>query len=199
MEHEERIDKIFTIPNLLSFARILLVPFIVMAYFYAKEYYLAGILVIVSGATDVIDGFIARKFHMISKVGKILDPIADKLTQVAVLVCLASSHIWMLLPVGLMVVKEGFMLVSGYFVVKKANMVYSAEWHGKVATVCLYLTMGMHLFWLGITSLASYISIGISSFMIFLSLIFYGLKNIKIIKEYKRQKEEQVVSDETSD
>ena len=80
---------ILTIPNLLSLFRLLMIPVIVWLYVKEKNYYAAAAMVLISGATDIADGIIARKFNMISDFGKILDPMADKLTQGALIICLS--------------------------------------------------------------------------------------------------------------
>ena len=85
-----------TIPNIISFFRLILIPIFVITYFKESitDHYLWSILIIVtSGISDVVDGFIARKFNMVSDIGKVLDPIADKLTQAVVLLCLVINHI----------------------------------------------------------------------------------------------------------
>ena len=86
-----RDGKIWTIPNFMSFFRLLLVPFIVWAYVGLQNTKLAIILLAVSALTDVLDGRIARRFNMVSDLGKALDPVADKLTQVCVVLCLYLS------------------------------------------------------------------------------------------------------------
>ena len=83
-------NKILTVPNLLSLFRLLLIPVIVWLYWFQKDYFPAGALLILSGLTDLADGYIARHFNAVSNVGKILDPIADKLTQAAMLFCLVT-------------------------------------------------------------------------------------------------------------
>ena len=82
-------NKIFTIPNLLSFLRICLIPVIIWLYLVKDNSIWAGFALIFSGVTDVLDGYIARRFQMISDFGKVLDPVADKLTQAAILICLS--------------------------------------------------------------------------------------------------------------
>lgn len=82
--------QILTIPNLLSVFRILLIPLIVWLYCGKQDYLLAAWVLLLSGVTDIADGFIARHFHMVSDLGKVLDPIADKLTQTVALVCLLT-------------------------------------------------------------------------------------------------------------
>ena len=81
--------QVFTVPNLLSLFRLILIPFIVVYYFTGPQT-VAIVLIAVSAFTDVIDGRIARRFHMISNLGKILDPLADKLTE--------GAHCWSGLP-----------------------------------------------------------------------------------------------------
>ena len=95
VESDQRVDtdRIFTLPNVLSIFRLLLIPLII--YFYETYHYVwaFGTLVL-SGATDVVDGWIARTFHLVSDFGKAIDPIADKLTQIAILLCLMPMKCW---------------------------------------------------------------------------------------------------------
>ena len=79
----------------------------------------------------------ARRFHMISNLGKILDPIADKLTQATMLFCLFTRFPHMIVPLVLMAFKECYMAVSGYMVIRKTGKVSGADWHGKIVTVLL--------------------------------------------------------------
>ena len=88
METNPYQKKILTIPNIMSFFRLVLIPIIVYLYVVKNSYLWTIILLLISGATDIVDGFIARKFNMISNFGKAIDPIADKLTQLALLCCL---------------------------------------------------------------------------------------------------------------
>ena len=136
---------VFTIPNILSMIRICLIPFIVWYYFDTTiEYNLLIVmgLVMFSGLTDVVDGFIARRFNMISEVGKILDPIADKLTQASVVFCLCTKHTVLIPLVIIIVIKELFMLIGTLVILQDvdAETPY-ARWWGKLATVVLYALM----------------------------------------------------------
>ena len=169
--------KIFTIPNVLSMVRICLIPIIVWLYLGKKDYLLTGIFVVISGLTDVVDGWIARTFHMISDVGKVLDPIADKATQAVVILLLTIRFPLMLIPLSVGLVKELFMAISGYMIVKKCNIVLGANWHGKAATVVLTATMALHLVWYSITPIVSLVMICISTAMILLSLVLYAIRN----------------------
>ena len=174
-------NKIITIPNILSLLRICLIPVIVWLFIGKQDYLMAGIFVLISGLTDIVDGFIARTFHMISDVGKVLDPVADKATQFAVLILIATKHPLILIPIGFLAVKEIFMLITGYLVIKKCDVVLGAEWYGKAATVVLSAAMALHLFWLGITPVVSIICIVLSSAFIILALVLYAIRNFKYI------------------
>ena len=133
-----RDGKIWTIPNFMSFFRLLLVPVIVWAYVGLHNTTLTVILLALSALTDVLDGRIARRFHMVSDLGKALDPIADKLTQVIIVLCLAFTYplLWYLL--GICVFREICMGVMGLITIRKTEQVPSARWYGKVSTVVLY-------------------------------------------------------------
>lgn len=136
--------EIFTIPNLLSLFRLLLIPVYVVIYLHADEpsdYFLSGAILAVSCLTDLIDGKIARKFNMITTVGKILDPLADKATQFTLIICLAIKHpiLWYL--VGLFVLKECFQLVAGYLNLRKGRMLKGALFSGKICTTVLFISL----------------------------------------------------------
>ena len=135
--------KTITIPNILSIIRILILPFIVWLYL-IHNYKLSFILLILSGLSDVVDGFIARKFNQVSDLGKVLAPIADKLTQVCVVLALAIGNmqnvaIWVLLII--LVAKEFATLIMAVYLLNNGTKAVSAKWWGKVSTVLLYITM----------------------------------------------------------
>ncbi len=137
-------DRIFTLPNILSFFRLALIPIIV--YFYeAKMYGWAVGMLILSGATDVIDGWIARTFHLVSDFGKALDPLADKLTQAALLLCLLPMKLWWV--VGVMAFKEISIGILTYMIMKRTQKIYSAGWYGKLCTVVIYLSLFILMLW----------------------------------------------------
>lgn len=180
--------KIITIPNILSFFRLCLIPVIVWLYGVDHNYVWAGYILILSGITDMVDGYIARRFHMVSNLGKILDPIADKLTQGIVLICLLFRFPFMIVPFVLMIVKEIFMGVSGILIIQRTGIVCGAEWHGKAATCLLYGMMILHVFWHEITPVVSMLFIIASTLMIGISLGFYGVRNTKIMKQAKESR-----------
>lgn len=136
--------QIVSIPNLLGYFRIILIPFIVWRYLTAQsitDYRAAALIIGVSGITDFLDGFIARKYNMITQLGKALDPIADKLTQGAIVLSLSFRFQWMIPLAVLFVIKEGFMGIMGIIFLKKGMMLDGAKWFGKVCTFVLYVVM----------------------------------------------------------
>lgn len=176
-------SKILTIPNLLSFFRLCLIPVFMWLYCVERNYLWTGIILIISGLTDTVDGIIARKFNMISDLGKVLDPIADKVTQAAMLFCLLTRFPLMIAPLALMVVKEFFMGVTGLLVIQKTGKVLGADWHGKVNTWLLYAMMIIHVFWYNIPDVVSKVLIGICVVMMLISLVLYGRHNLKALRE----------------
>lgn len=168
-------DQILTIPNLLSLVRLALIPLIVWLYCVKREYLMAVVVVIISGATDIIDGYIARKFDMISDFGKILDPIADKLTQGALIICLLKRYDWMRWLLVLFAAKEIIMGISGLVVIKKKDVVNSAQWFGKLTTVVIYGVMILLFLFPGLSEALANAMIALCAAVIILSLAKYLL------------------------
>lgn len=180
-------NKILTIPNLLSLFRLLLIPVIIWLYTVRKDYFLAGALLILSGLTDLADGFIARHFNAVSNVGKILDPIADKLTQAAMLFCLITRFPLMAAPFGVLVLKEIFIGTTGLLMIRKTGKVVGADFHGKVATTLLYAMMILHIFWIGITPAVSATTIVICLVSMLFTLVVYGKRNVRVLRGKKEE------------
>lgn len=176
-------NKILTIPNLLSMVRLLLIPVIVWLYVIKKEYALAAVVLVISGLTDTVDGYIARRFHMISNLGKILDPVADKLTQGIVILCLVTRYPFMGIAFILFVVKEIINALSHMIMMKKSGKVYGADWHGKIVTILLYVVMFLHVVWGNIPKIISDTSIVISIIMMIVSMILYIKQMLVCVKQ----------------
>lgn len=137
---------ICSIPNLLSLLRLILIPVYITIYLNAWEstdYYLAAGILAVSCLTDMIDGKIARHFNMITSLGKVLDPLADKLTQFTLILCLAlkveNTLLWYL--IGLFVLKESFQLIAGSLRLRKGIMLKGALLSGKICTTILFVSL----------------------------------------------------------
>ena len=138
--------KKFGIPNILSCLRIVLIPLFLWRYFTvqnAQDSIVAAGLLMVSGLTDAADGYIARTYNMITPIGKILDPAADKLTQLSVCVALTIKMPKLFFILALYVIKEVVMLVAGYKLFKKLRLeeIPGSKWFGKIYTICFYIVM----------------------------------------------------------
>ncbi|MED9903024.1 MAG: CDP-alcohol phosphatidyltransferase family protein [Lachnospiraceae bacterium] len=143
---QKRLDarEIFSIPNIMGYFRVVLIPVFCYLFFTAetdKDYLVAAGIVLVSTVTDFLDGLVARKCNMITELGKFIDPLADKLTHAALAVCLAYRYPLMLLIVGIMLIKEGFMAVMGIIKLKDGKKLDGAKWFGKICTATLFLVM----------------------------------------------------------
>ena len=124
MKFKFEVKDLFKLPNILCYIRIALVPLFVYLYFTAEEpvdYYVATLVVMLSGITDFLDGQIARRCNMITDLGKIIDPAADKLMQLAMLVTLAINIPYMCILAVYLIVKEVVMALMGLVVMKRAN------------------------------------------------------------------------------
>ena len=135
---------LFTIPNMLSLFRLLLIPVYIIIYLNADadiDYYIAGGILAVSCLTDMIDGQIARHFNMISTIVKILDPLADKVTQFSLIVCLVIKYPVLIPLMVLFFIKEVFQLVAGLLTLRKGQMLTGALITGKISTAVLFVSL----------------------------------------------------------
>ena len=148
MLHVKKKD-FWTIPNLLCYFRILLIPVFIWSYLRAQtpeDYFISAAIIALSGLTDFFDGYIARKFNQITDLGKILDPLADKLTQGALVFCLTTRYPGMWVVVALFIIKEGFMGIMGIIMLRhNGHKLDGAMWFGKVSTAVLYVTLTLLL------------------------------------------------------
>lgn len=189
-QFKKRLTKkqIFTIPNILSFFRILLIPVIIVLYVVFDLHFFAAGVIVLSGLTDVADGFIARKFNMVSDFGKFLDPLADKLTQMAMVVCVATKVWWVIILLGFLITKDILLFLWGLIVFRRFDNVNSSRWYGKACTVLVYATMfalfvvpDMPLEIVGFL-------FGLCLFAVTSSTILYGIFYGRILKKKDQQK-----------
>lgn len=192
-----------TIPNWMCFVRIALIP-VFTAMFVKGMYIPAFIVMIVAALTDVFDGKIARKFNMVSNLGKILDPIADKLSQMAIVIILIVKF-WdgyLKYILFLFIVKELLMIIGGTVLLSKGMRPVAAEVWGKAATVVFYTFM-IIIIALGGKGCALYnvaffkpfilpewlitVMVVISAILAFVSLFGYLPGFLKQIKENKQK------------
>lgn len=136
----------WNIPNALSLVRMALIPAFVTLYLLRLDIWAFAVL-FVSGLTDAVDGFIARRFNMVTDCGKLLDPLSDKLTQVAVVVCLTTRYPELLPLTVLCFVKELSQGIGGVLLLKKNVQAQGARWFGKASTVLFYATMLVVVLW----------------------------------------------------
>lgn len=195
MDNNQRVEnkvkdnskRIFTVPNILSFSRILLIPVFFWLYLGLENYLLATIVILISGATDVIDGFIARKFNLITNVGKAIDPLADKLTQAAVLIALMFRFQYMFLVFAILALKEILMLIYGTILYKHTKELIGSNWHGKAAAGVVYLMLLTHLIWgikATIPPVVSYVSTVLTIGAMATSFVLYSIEYFRLYKKH---------------
>lgn len=151
------------IPNALTIIRFLLVPIFIYSFYYQNQnnYIIPLLIFLLAGITDILDGYIARKYNLVTKWGKLLDPLADKSIQVSALIVLTHKGIIPLWVVLVVMAKELF-LIAGSALLYRKKIVAQANWYGKLATVMFYIAivdiiftrsvLGMYLLVLAVTS-----------------------------------------------
>lgn len=178
--------EIWTIPNGMSLFRLLLIPVFLWLYC-VKEAHIAALAVLaLSALTDVFDGVVARKLDMVSDFGKILDPIADKLTQAALIFSLSVRYpeIWALFVI--FALKEISIGIIGLIALKKTDTVNSAQWYGKLATVVFESSMAILLLFPSIPKTAADFLFLLCSAVILFSLVMYLLFFLQFLKDSKK-------------
>ena len=169
---------IFTIPNLLSLFRLLLIPVYACVYLTATEndqYILAGGILAVSCLTDMIDGKIARRYNMITTLGKVLDPLADKLTQLTLTVCLSLKYAVLYPVLGLFVIKELFQLALGLVFLHRGKMLPGALMAGKVCTTVLFVSLIVLVLLPDIVPAAVSVIAAVDALFLTISFVSYAL------------------------
>lgn len=175
---------LFTIPNLMGYFRIILIPIFMAVYIGADsraDYIAAAAILGISGLTDCFDGKVARHFNMITEWGKVLDPVADKLTQAAVFISLSFRYPTMRYLVILFVVKEMFMGIMGAVMLKKGSMMDGARWYGKLCTAVLYGAMFMLLLVVDLSYFAAGLIISICIIMNIFSFACYIVYYVRVL------------------
>ena len=184
--------EILTIPNLLSLFRLLLIPVYVAIYLNATsnaDYYLAAGILAVSCLTDLIDGKIARHFNMISNLGKILDPVADKATQFTLIICLASKYPALGKLIVFFIIKESFQLIAGGINLSKGKMLKGALISGKICTTVLFISLIAMVMFPNLSTTASRVITGIDLLFMLISFIEY------VLTYFQRESKFQSISD----
>ena len=198
MKNEVISKDLMTIPNAISFVRILLItPFVTL--FIAAKYHIidsylpAVVILAISGLSDLFDGMIARKFHQESELGKVLDPLADKLTLIAVGVCLIFIEPYVLPLMIIMVLKDVLMIIGGTIIINQGVIPPKSSWYGKASTFMFYISVALVVlmevfnFHNETVSLAV---LGVTSGMMIFSLVNYAIIFFRIQKQNKMKKDE---------
>lgn len=170
------------IPNILTVFRFLLVPLIVITA--VQNNYISTIIILtISGITDILDGFIARKFNFISDFGKLMDPLADKITQISLLLTITLKRIIPFWISIIVILKEVLMVTGASFLYGK-QLVVSSKWYGKLSTVLFYIAFVLSLFLKQFESnllLGKSINEGMKKIILFIDQPFYYLALIATI------------------
>lgn len=141
------------IPNILTTVRLILIPIFAYCMLGTNNFYLAAGIFVLSGLTDVVDGYIARHFNMITNFGKVYDPFVDKLMQITAVVCLVIVEIIPVWLLTIVIVKEVSMIITGGILYLK-KIVVSSNWYGKVATIVFYAAVLIMIIWKNIPKFA---------------------------------------------
>ncbi len=177
----------FTLPNILTYFRFALIPVILWLYCFKANYAAAAWVMAVSAATDVIDGWIARHFNLVTDWGKIIDPFADKFTQIAIAFCLAWRYplVWLLL--GFLLVKEFYMGLIGLIFIKKTDTVEGSVWYGKFTTVLFFFIALVMIVAPELPHWAILAMVLAECGMLLLSQILYTLRYIRLYRELRQE------------
>lgn len=181
---------IFTIPNLLTYIRfILIVPFVY--YFLQENYIPAAVCIVVSGLTDCFDGMIARKFNQVTSLGKILDPIADKFTLLAVVICMVIYIPQVLPAIIILLLKDVLMLLGGIDLINKSITPPAAMWYGKIGTIVFYISICIIVFLKAAFNYENFALdftlLSLTAFTMLFALFQYGKIYFQLIKEHAEQ------------
>ncbi len=189
-EESGTINKVMTIPNIMSMCRIvLIVPFIIC--FLNEKYIEAAVLIITSGLTDCFDGLIARKLNQVTALGKILDPIADKLTLISVGICLCI-YMPIVTPVMVILMAKDFLMLLGGMALIKCNVTPSpAKWYGKVGTIMFYFSVCLIVFLKAFfqyeNDVLSFVLLSITAALMIFALVMYYHIYSQQMKQVKDQ------------
>ena len=181
---EKEREKIWNVPNVLTMIRLLLIP--VYWVLMSRDYYYTALAVyVVASLTDLADGYIARKYNQITNFGKLMDPLADKLMVLSVMLSLVIKGILPALPLIILAVKEGLMVLGGAVMLKRGVVVYS-KFIGKLAqtlVVCSLILSFFHEYWTRIGVPVHRILLWIAVVTTLCALVFYAASCVKQLKE----------------
>lgn len=175
----------------MGYFRILMLPVFLYLYYNAtttKDYVIAFTLLTISLLTDLFDGWVARKFNMVTNFGKALDPVADKLTQFALAIAVASRYAFMIVFIVFFFCKELYMTIMGLYLKKKKNVWNGAKMYGKICTIIIDIGVSLLLLLHQLPEAAANIIILIMMISMVVSLVKYIGFHVSIIRGYSCEK-----------
>ncbi len=175
-------NRILTVANGLSLFRVLLVPLFIYFYHFRGMEVASIVVLVICFITDILDGPIARTMHQVSRIGKILDPVADKIIQGALMICLVLHFRILLLPLIVFVLKEAANAYVQWKVTHETGEVHGAELHGKIATWILDGVILIHVLWYNIPFALSLILSILCVFAMLGSLAIYMQENWDLLR-----------------
>lgn len=184
----ERLKFVWNIPNVLSLVRLALLPAFVVLYFNDLLIW-AVVMLLLSGLTDLFDGIIARRCNQITEIGKLLDPVADKLTQITVLLCLVVRYTELIPLAVICLTKEVLQAIGGWILLSKNATIRGSKWFGKVSTFLFYAVMLLIVVWADMPPAVSAILI----LLVAATMLFSFFKYLQIY--FKLRKESVAVSE----
>ena len=182
---------VLNIPNLLTIVRIILVyPFVVN---FLNENYMKSLkFLIFSGLTDFLDGFLARVLNQQTKFGEILDPIADKLTLVSIMICIGTKFRSVFPFMVILIIKEICMLIAGAYLFKRKKKTIKAKWYGKLGTAFFYFSLitivVIQALWGVRNDFLINLLMFITALLMFHALIRYSIEFVSIVRAKRSKK-----------
>lgn len=179
-------EDLFTVPNILGYFRLLLLPVIGVAV--VEDWYEAKVALLgISALTDFLDGKIARRFNQVTELGKVLDPVADKLTLCVLFFCLGIQNRYARVIVILMFAKEVFMALMQLYVCRKTGRTTGgARWYGKICTAVMFLVLLAFLFWRKLPESMERGLTALSCAVILFAWVMYGREFYRMCRGYEQ-------------
>ncbi len=199
---KDSFKKNINVPNTLTVLRILLI--IPLVYFLLQQDFIkAGVIILLSALTDMLDGLIARKCHQVTALGKVLDPIADKLTLIAVVVCVNVLYPDMIPFIIVLFIKELLMLGGGAFLLKLKIRPPAAKWYGKLSTVVFYSSVTtlilLRAIWGYTNRTLTLVLLAVTTALMLFSLVMYTILFLSLLRQKNRQLREETAAEQKSE